>query len=167
MVAQKSIHQYKYIIVSDKFDFFKSADKYHTSSLTKFLFNKYGFKSYLSIDKFPDDFNSNRCLALFVDLKDSSGIVRTKISIEFKDCNNSVIFTSKEGSSKSKDYKTGYHEAIRDAFKHIKVLNYKYVPNDLSEKKEAVVILEPEAVKKEVKPIPKNIKKKTEKKQES
>ena len=45
--AQKSINNYKYVIVPSKFDFVKGKDKYQTSSLTKFLFNKYGFTAFL------------------------------------------------------------------------------------------------------------------------
>ena len=160
MVAQHNIHQYKYIIVSEKFDFFRSTDKHQTSSLTKFLFNKYGFTAYLGTDKFPDEYNSNRCLALFVDLKDHSGMVRTKVSIQFKDCNNNIVYTSKVGSSKSKDYKTAYHEAIRDAFKSVKALNYKYAPVISAKKKKTVIVSKPKVIKKEVELKPKRVEKK-------
>ena len=138
--------------------FLKSANQYKTSSLTKFLFNKYGYTSYLSTDKFPDDFNSNRCLALFVDIKNLSGMVRTKVSLVFKDCNNTVVYTSKFGSSKNKDYEKAYHIAIRDAFRHLRVLKYKYAPKILSETKVDVSIPKPIVLKKGMKPNPEIIK---------
>ena len=39
-----NLEKYQYIIVPDQFSFLKSVDQYQTSSLTKFLFEKKGFK---------------------------------------------------------------------------------------------------------------------------
>uniref|UniRef100_UPI0040485884 hypothetical protein n=1 Tax=Polaribacter sp. TaxID=1920175 RepID=UPI0040485884 len=128
MFAQNSLNSYKYVVVSDKFDFLKEADKYQTSSLTKFLFNKYGFNAFLNSEVLPDDLNSNRCSALFADVKESSSFMRTKVSVVLKDCNNRIVFTSKEGSSKEKDFKDAYHEALREAFLSVEKLKYTYVP---------------------------------------
>lgn len=128
IVAQKSINKYKYVIVPNQFEFVKSPDKYQTSSLTKFLFNKYGFKAFLLGEEYPQDMAKNRCLALTADIKDKSSMFTTKSVIELKDCNDKVVFTSLEGKSKSKDYKKAYHESIRNAFKAVKRLNYVYVP---------------------------------------
>ncbi len=126
--AQKSINNYKYIIVPSKFDFVKEKDKYQTSSLTKFLFNKYGFTAFLDDENLPDEIANNRCLALTGTVKDESGMFTTKSVIELTDCYNKVVFTSKEGRSKEKEYKKAYQEAIRDAFKSIEALKYKYAP---------------------------------------
>ena len=126
--AQKSINNYKYIIVPSKFDFVKEKDKYQTSSLTKFLFNKYGFTAFLDDEELPAEVADNRCLALTGTVKDESGMFTTKSVIELTDCYNKVVFTSKEGRSKEKEYKKAYQEAIRDAFKSIEALKYKYIP---------------------------------------
>lgn len=128
LMAQKSINNYKYIIVSNHFDFLKKPDQYQTSSLTKFLFNKKGFTTFLSDEKFPNDLASNRCLALVAGVKNSSSMFSTRNVIELKDCNNKVVIISKEGKSKQKVYKKAYHEAIRNAFKSMGTLNYSYVP---------------------------------------
>lgn len=124
--AQQNVNNYKYVIVPVRFDFAKKTDQYQTSSLTKFLFNKYGFTTFLSNEKLPDDLAKNRCKALTGRVKDLSGVFKTKVSIELTDCYNKVVFLSKEGKTKSKDYKKGYHEAIRNAFKSIQSLKYKY-----------------------------------------
>jgi len=155
--AQKSIHNYKYVIIPEKFEFFKSNDKYQTSSLTKFLFDKYGYTTYFKNVNLPKDFIENNCLALFLDLKDESGMVRTKISIELKDCNNVLVFKSKFGRSKEKDFKKSYQEAIRQAFDDVKKLNYIYKPT--IGKKNNTVSTKPKVVKKPTLVIPKNIKK--------
>ncbi len=147
--AQKNINNYKYVIVPKKFDFVKKDDQYQTSSLTKFLFNKDGFTVFLSDQKLPIDLSKNRCLALTSEVEDESSMFSTKITIKLKDCYNNVVFSSKEGTSKLKDYKKSYHEAIRDAFKSIKALNYNYVP--LKEKPEELteqssVIVKPKVI---------------------
>lgn len=126
--AQKSINNYKYIIVPKQFDFLKTADKYRTSSLTKFLFNKNGFTAFISDEELPAELANNRCLALIAEVKNNSNMFTTKNNIELKDCNNNVVYTSQEGKSKIKDYKRAYHEAIREAFNSIKRLNYNYTP---------------------------------------
>ncbi|MBE7634810.1 hypothetical protein F7642_10780 [Tenacibaculum finnmarkense genomovar ulcerans] len=127
--AQKNVNNYKYIMVPNKFDFLKTVDQYQTSSLTKFLFKKHGFTVFLADEVLPDDLAENRCLALTAVLTDASSLFTTKNSITLKDCGNKDIFSSKEGRSKIKNYKKSYHEAIRNAFKSIKALKYKYTPN--------------------------------------
>ena len=47
----QSLNDYKYVIVPGKFDFLKESDKYQLNSLTKFLFEKYGFEAYLERSK--------------------------------------------------------------------------------------------------------------------
>ncbi|WP_428742983.1 hypothetical protein [Tenacibaculum sp.] len=126
--AQKSINNYKYIIVPSKFEFVKGKDKYQTSSLTKFLFNKYGFTAFLDDEQLPKEVANNRCLTLTGTVKDNSSMFTTKSIIELRDCYNKVVFTSQEGKSKEKEYKKAYQEAIRNAFKSIEALKYKYVP---------------------------------------
>ena len=123
--SQKKLNSYQYIIVSDKFDFFKSSDKYQTSSLTKFLFNKKGYITYLASDEKPTDVTLNNCLALSATIKDSSGMFATETVIELRDCNNKLLFTSKKGKSRKKEYKSAYHQAIREAFKDVRLKAYK------------------------------------------
>lgn len=150
--AQKSINNYKYIIVPSKFDFVKEKDKYQTSSLTKFLFNKYGFTAFLDDENLPDEIANNRCLALTGTVKDESGMFTTKSVIELTDCYNKVVFTSKEGRSKEKEYKKAYQEAIRDAFKSIEALKYTYVPlqEDVVTKEVPAVAVVPTVVESKV-----------------
>ncbi|MFT7901145.1 hypothetical protein VBY74_14305 [Tenacibaculum ascidiaceicola] len=127
--AQKSINSYKYVIVPTQFDFVKGKDKYQTSSLTKFLFNKYGFTALLEDEKLPEEAVNNRCLVLSGDVRDDSSLFTTKSIVELRDCYNKVVFTSQVGRSKEKDYKKAYHEAIRNAFKSVQALKYKFTPS--------------------------------------
>lgn len=126
--SQKQVNKYKYVIVPNKFDFVKEKDKYQTSSLTKFLFNKYGFNTFLADENLPVDLVNNKCLALFGTVKNNSSLFTTKTIVELRNCSGKIIYSSKEGKSKEKDYKKAYHEAIRNSFESIKKIKYKYQP---------------------------------------
>ena len=150
-ISQKDINNYKYILIPKKFDFSKSEDQYQLNSLTKFLFNKYGYEAYFIDDTLPKDLQNDRCLALTSELlKDKSGMFKTKLKFTLKDCFGSVILTSKMGESRLKDYNKAYTEALRNAFNTFKNITYKYQPitdfkdDSLSKSK---------AKKSEVKPI--------------
>lgn len=128
LFSQHKINNYKYVIVLNKFDFLKQPDQYKTSSLTKFLFNKNGYKAYLSNEQLPVDLTENKCLALEAEVKSKSSFFGSKSYIELKDCYKNVIFKSEIGTSKLKDYRKTYNESIRKAFNSIKALNYTYSP---------------------------------------
>ncbi|PQJ22982.1 hypothetical protein [Tenacibaculum sp. SG-28] len=141
--GQKTINNYKYIIIPKQFNFVNKPDKYQTSSLTKFLFNKYGFTAFIESDNLPPDLVQNRCIALYVDILEDSGMFKTKNTIQLKDCYGEIIFISKVGESREKEYKKAYNEAIRDAFSSIKTLGYQYtIPSQIQkEKKDEEVLL--------------------------
>ncbi|MCB4807735.1 hypothetical protein LG651_05690 [Tamlana sp. 62-3] len=126
--SQKNLNNYKYVVVQNKYDFLKEADQYQLNSLTKFLFEKYGFEAVLEGENYPEEMAFNRCLALSSDVLKDSGMFKTKLSVQLKDCNGAVVFTSQIGESREKEYKLAYHEALRDAFKSIAILNHKYEP---------------------------------------
>lgn len=124
--AQKSINDYKYIIIPKQYEFQKSEDAYQINSLTKFLFERAGFTAYFSTDTYPDELANNGCMALKAILKDDSGMFSTTISIDLIDCYNNVVFSTHKAKSKIKDYKKAYHTTIREAFVDIEALNYSY-----------------------------------------
>ncbi|WP_378186769.1 hypothetical protein ACE939_00235 [Aquimarina sp. W85] len=127
MIAQNSINTYKYVIVPQKFDFLKSENAYEVNALTKFLFEKYGFIAIMEGEVFPKDLIANGCLGLRTEVKKNSGLFTTKLVVVLKDCNAKIVFTSKEGKSRAKDFKKAYHEALRNAFESVSRLNYKYI----------------------------------------
>lgn len=127
-VAQ-SIHDYEYVLVPVQYDFLSHADKYQLNSLTIFLFKKEGFKVYNNtIESLPPAVAANKCKALYADVKDTSGVIRTRLQIELKDCNGTVIFVSEVGDSKLKDFTKAYHGALREAFMSVQDLNYTFKP---------------------------------------
>lgn len=126
LFAQKNINSYKYILVPKQFEFQKSADQYQLNSLTKFLFEKYGFNVLFTDENFPADLAANSCLGLKAKVNNDSGMFNTKMNVVLTDCYNQVVFSTKDGKSKEKDYKTAYHEALRMAFSDIENLKYVY-----------------------------------------
>ena len=134
----QDLNSYKYIIVPEEFEFLKEPDQYQLNSLTKFLLEKHGFEAYKRGEELPADFSSNPCEALVAEVENNSGLFRTKVNLVLKDCYNKQIFISEEGTSRKKDFKEAYHEALRDAFRSLEDLNYKY--------NEAIVTARPEMV---------------------
>jgi hypothetical protein len=123
---QEKINNYKYVIVPSQFSFLKTTDQYQTSSLTKFLLNKKGFTAFLSNEDLPIELLQNRCLALIAEVLDDSGMFMVKNQIQLKDCYGTVLYTSEVGRSKEKNYKKGYHDAIRKAYNSMSNLSYSY-----------------------------------------
>ena len=137
----QNLNGYKYVIVPKKYDFLKKENQYQLNVLTKFLYEKSNFEV-LYEDELPEDYARNNCLALKSDVRNKSGVLTTKLLIELIDCRGNVVFTSKEGRSKEKEYKKGYQTALRNAFNSIKALNYKYDPSIA----ERTVVVDPKPV---------------------
>ncbi len=132
--AQKDINTYKYIIVPKSFDFTKGEDQYQLNSLTKFLFNKYGYEAYFVDDELPEDLKQDICLALVSEVSnEKKSMFKTKLEIILKDCFGTIIMTSEIGESRLKDYNKAYVESLRMAFTTYQNLDYKYVPKDQNE----------------------------------
>jgi hypothetical protein len=128
--SQASLNAYKYVIVPNKYDFLKEKNQYQLNALTKFLFEKYGFEALMEGSDYPEDLAVNRCLALNSDVLKDSGLFKTKLTVELKDCNGKTVFTSKVGESREKDFKSAFNLALRDAFESVEALEYKYEPNE-------------------------------------
>ncbi|MDH5413947.1 MAG: hypothetical protein OEW87_07410 [Flavobacteriaceae bacterium] len=149
LMSQVTLNNYKYVTIPKKFDFLKSEDQYQLNSLTDFLFMKEGFKTLFTIDNKPKELLKDQCLGLHSEVRKNSGLFTTKLIIVLFNCHNEIVFTSKEGKSKEKDYKKAYHEALRDAFQSISELNYSYDPYIKIQdqvKKENEEIQEPELI---------------------
>lgn len=131
--SQSNLNEFKYIIVPKKYDFLKESDQYQLNSLTKFLFKKEGFTVYFDDDILPNELAQNRCLSLLTNVRNDSNLFRTKLIVELKDCNNKIVYSSNEGTSKKKEYKVAYHEALREAFQSFKALSYSYKPKQVIE----------------------------------
>ena len=148
--SQSDLNDYKYVIVAKKYDFLKEADQYQLNSLSKFLFNKYGFEALTEGEKYPEDLLKNRCLALNADALKDPGMFKTKLAVQLTDCNDQLVYTTNLGVSREKEFKKAYVEAIRDAFKSFETFNYKYQPKEKTTTAKAEESVDKKEVVKEI-----------------
>lgn len=140
--AQQSLNDYKYIIVPNKFDFLKEADEHKLNSLTKFLFEKYNFEAIMEEDEvLPSDYAKNNCLGLKADVLKESNIFKTRLTVQLKNCKNEVIYTTSQGESRAKNFKVGYYESLRQAFKSFETVDYNYIPKNEITTNEAIKVV--------------------------
>lgn len=122
LVAQ-NLNNYKYVRVPDKFDFQKDENKYRVNELLAFLFEKEDFEA-LYKERIPEAVSN--CDILDAEVHNESNLFRTKLYITLTDCNEQVVFTSETGVSRQKEYKAGFQEALRNAFKSLEALQHQY-----------------------------------------
>jgi hypothetical protein len=91
---------------------------------------KYGFETYFNNEEAPDEFIQSNCNKIFVDVAESSNIFITKLKVTIKDCKGTILATSDIGTSKEKEYRVAYNEALRMAFDNFTELkSHQYQPN--------------------------------------
>lgn len=143
--SQYNLNDYKYVILPRKYEFLKHPDQFQLNSLTKFLLEKEKFTVYFN-DNLPAEIANNSCLALRGNVLDQSNFLSTKLIFVLKDCYNNEVFRTQEGHSKLKDYKQGYHQSLREAFKSFDAIDYKYQPKSTEK---SLVEIAPQAENKE------------------
>ena len=122
--SQNPINNYKYAVVPEKFNFLKQNDQYSLNSLTKALLQDKGFTVYFDNNELPGEVANNKCRALSVDVLEKSGMFSTSLTLLLKDCKGNIVFKSKEGKSREKEFKTAYSEALRNAFTSLDKVSY-------------------------------------------
>lgn len=126
--AQTSINHYQYVIAPSQFEFTKKIDEYRLNTLTKMLFEKYGFITFLDSEVLPTEISNSNCDKLYADVISSGNFIRTKLQVVLKDCNKKIVYQSAIGISKEKEYRVAYTQALRAAFQSFDGLNYHYSP---------------------------------------
>ncbi|MGN6421645.1 MAG: hypothetical protein ACTHMC_29300 [Pseudobacter sp.] len=124
--SQLTLNNYKYIIVPERFGFLKQDNLYGMNTLTKLLLKEKGFEAFLNNEGLPAEVATNKCNALFADVTSSSGVFVTKLTLTLKDCQGNIVFKSKEGKSREKEFQTAYDMALRDAYTSLEAVPYKY-----------------------------------------
>src|SRR5690606_7503851 len=114
--SQISVNDYKYVIVTNKYDFLKERDEYQLNSSSHFLFQKYGFTALKENDIFPENLRFNPCLALKSDVIHVPGSFQTKLQIELRDCKGERIYLSNFVDSYDKMLSVVYKKGLRNAF---------------------------------------------------
>lgn len=121
----QKVNDYQYVVVPVKFGIFKENNKFRMNSITKFMLEKYGFKTFYSTDTIPTEIGDN-CSMLYADLVEEKNFVITKLKIVLKDCKENVVYQTDYGVSREKDFAQAYNEALRETSKSFDKLNYKY-----------------------------------------
>ncbi|MBB6274535.1 hypothetical protein HDF26_005013 [Pedobacter cryoconitis] len=142
--AQTSVNNYKYVLVPEKFSFLKENDQYRLNTLTKYLLQDKGFTPYFDNSELPTEIANNKCSALQVEVLEKNGMFTTNLTLLLKDCKGNIIFKSKEGKSREKEFKTSYNLALRDAFTSLDEVHYAY--NGTTNVQEQAVVTTPVAV---------------------
>ena len=124
--SQNGINSYKFVLVPKKFDFFKADDEYALNSTTKLLLEQKGFVVLWSGADMPQAIAANKCAALVAEVTQRTTMFTTNLTLQLKDCLGNVVFKSKEGKSREKEYDAAYNEALKDAFSSLDKIPYKY-----------------------------------------
>lgn len=124
---------YEVVIIPKKFSFLKEENKYNLNAVTKSFFETEGFKVYYAEDNLPKEIANNRCNALFADVVENNTLFVSKLEVVLTDCQNNIVQTSFEGTSREKDYNKAYNEALRIALislrGSLKIKNSNQKPN--------------------------------------
>ena len=111
---------YNYVIIPGKFPFLKEADKYNLNTLTKSFFESEGFTVFYDTQDLPQEIANNRCNALYANAIENNSMFLTRVKFEIKDCQNKIIISSIEGSTREKSYDKAYKQVFRDALTSLK-----------------------------------------------
>lgn len=131
----QDLNQYKYVSVPAKFSFLKEKNQYNLNLLSKMYMQQFGFETYFDNDEAPNDFFENNCNKIYFDVLENNNMFSTKLTVVLKDCKGKVLFTSKEGVNKEKEYKVSYNLALREALNSMKTIQYKYAGDKVVEEK--------------------------------
>ncbi len=117
----QKVSDYKYISLPVKFETFK--DDYKLGELLTTTLRSKNY-TVISPDKlqWPIDAQSNPCDVLIANIINDSSLLRNKVLVQFKDCNDKVV-SSIKGASNIKEYKEGYQDALKQTFTSISPAN--------------------------------------------
>jgi hypothetical protein len=123
--AQQSINDFKTTILPLKFDFQEENNQYRFNSSLKFELEKLGFKI-LTTPSIHEINIQSKCDYLYLDVKNLSNSLSTKVQLNFVDCNGNVLFQSEEAKSKEKAKEKAFKEVVKLLMFSIKDINYQY-----------------------------------------
>jgi hypothetical protein len=126
VVSQNELNAYKYIIIPKKYDFLKTENQYRLNSLTKHNFDKLGYMTLIQGEALPDEVKSNPCMAATADVVNESNAFTTKLKLTLSNCLGQIVFTSKQGTSKIKEFDKTYSDALEKCFVSVMELNYQF-----------------------------------------
>jgi len=124
--SQNTINSYKYVLVPERFDFTKENNQFGLNTTTKLLLEQKGFAAFVGNEELPPTVAANKCNALRAEVVEKKGLFVTNLTLLLKDCQGNIIFKSKEGKSREKEFQVAYDEALKNAFSSLNGVPYKY-----------------------------------------
>jgi hypothetical protein len=124
--SQNSINNYKYVIVPERYSFSRDDNQYGLNTTTRMLLEQKGFSALMGNEKLPPEVAANRCNALMAEVVQKKGFFVTNLTLQLKDCQGNIIFKSKEGKSREKEFPAAFDLALKDAFTSLNDVPYKY-----------------------------------------
>jgi len=124
--SQNTINSYKYVLVPERFDFSKEDNQYGLNTTAKLLLEQKGFTTFMGNDALPPALAANRCNALRAEVVQKKGLFVTNLTLLLKDCQGNIVFKSKEGKSREKEFLPAYDEALKNAFASLNDVPYNY-----------------------------------------
>jgi len=124
--SQSSINSYKYILLPKQFSFLRGEDQYGLNSTARSLLEQKGFTVLWTNGDLPASIATNKCSALVAEVTQRKAMFTTNLTMEIKDCTGNILFKTKEGKSREKEFFMAYDEALRDALSSLNTLSYKY-----------------------------------------
>ena len=121
----QQINDYEFVMVPTKFEFQKIENQHRLNTLLKFRLEEYGFKAAYTSNELTTNFE-DRCRYLYANLIEDNGLLITKVYLVFNDCNGATVFKSAVGTSRQKNRKVAYTEALETSLLSVKALNYKF-----------------------------------------
>ncbi len=114
-VKSQAFSDYKYVVIPKEFPDFKNNRSFGLDGL---LENTLKGKKYTVLPEtkssWPSEALINPCAVLNAEILDVKSMFRNKVIVQFKDCNNQVVFTQK-ASSPIKEFEPGYQDALKQA----------------------------------------------------
>jgi len=126
--SQTSLNNYKYVLVPETFNFLKQKDQYGLNTQTKSSLQDAGFTAYFDNSQLPTDLANNKCNVLSAEVVEKKSMFTTRLTLFLKDCKGNVLFKSKEGVSREKEFALSYSLALNDAFTSLTQAKYVYQP---------------------------------------
>lgn len=125
--CQSVFEDYNHVIIPTKFDFQERENEYQLNSLLRKLFKDEGFNTFMDTEITPIEYSNNPCKGLYVEVEKIKNILQVNVALSLLDCRRKVVISS-TGSSKEKEFRKGYQEAIRDAFLAVEKANFSLNP---------------------------------------
>lgn len=119
----QTINNYKYVILPREFEFMNTENQFRLNTISKFYLEEMGFKAFYDSEQITEGINKDRCNFLYMNVESQKGLLVTKLSVTFKDCQNKLIYKSEAGSSRLKEFEPAYQQALKNAFATI---SYSY-----------------------------------------